>query len=531
MSNQFDLQNEITSLCKQMEGPLKGPVARWQRKAGNTSTAGNNMSMGNKSSSNSYMHTSRTGRSPLHDCTKSFFETSQNLSDKQNSRGSKNKSSGKSQSFIEQQKTGQKGDRFIPSRVHSNLDTAWHKLNDKSSSNSESTLAEDDYRRRMKENLDQVMGVKDDDRILAYNNRPTAVEGYQNKTKVLYSSTKKVNVDSKKNSRHIPSAAEKVLDAPELMDDFYMHVLDWGQKNLLAVGLNASVYLWNASSGEINKLMDMENENDYVSSIKWSEDGDYLAIGDSQSCVQLWDVAEGKRLRNMRGHTGRINTMSWNKHILTSGSTDSEIHNHDVRVADHHVGTLTGHSQVVCGVEWSADGNFLASGGNDNVVNVYDNRQTTPLHTFTEHQAAVKALAWCPWEKNVLATGGGSADRHIRLWNVNTGVCNKAVDTKSQVCMLKWSSHYKELLSSHGYAQYQLTLWSFPSMAWIKDLHGHTARVLYLTVSPDGQTVCSAAADETLRLWKCFQVDPTAKKKPKGFQSGGRSLFNSAVIR
>lgn len=33
-------------------------------------------------------------------------------------------------------------------------------------------------------------------------------------------------------------------------------------------------------------------------------------------------------------------------------------------------------------------------------------------------------------------------------------------------------------------------------------------------MSPDGQTVASIAADETIRLWKCFAVDKN-EKKPK----------------
>ena len=42
---------------------------------------------------------------------------------------------------------------------------------------------------------------------------------------------------------------------------------------------------------------------------------------------------------------------------------------------------------------------------------------------------------------------------------------------------------------------------------------GHTARVLHTAMSPDGTTVVSGAADETLRLWKCFAVDPSKVKK------------------
>lgn len=44
-----------------------------------------------------------------------------------------------------------------------------------------------------------------------------------------------------------------------------------------------------------------------------------------------------------------------------------------------------------------------------------------PLYSLNQHQAAVKALAWCPWSTNILASGGGTADRMIRFWNCNTG--------------------------------------------------------------------------------------------------------------
>jgi len=44
-----------------------------------------------------------------------------------------------------------------------------------------------------------------------------------------------------------------------------------------------------------------------------------------------------------------------------------------------------------------------------------------------------QAVSWCPWQHNVLASGGGTADRHIRFWNVSTGSCLNSIDTKSQV--------------------------------------------------------------------------------------------------
>ena len=67
-----------------------------------------------------------------------------------------------------------------------------------------------------------------------------------------------------------------------------------------------------------------------------------------------------------------------------------QIINHDVRVAEHAVSTLNNHTQEVCGLKWSTDGRYLASGGNDNLINIWENGSTNPLHSFTRHQAAVK---------------------------------------------------------------------------------------------------------------------------------------------
>jgi len=58
-------------------------------------------------------------------------------------------------------------------------------------------------------------------------------------------------------------------------------------------------------------------------------------------------------------------------------------------------------------------------------------------------------------------------------------------------------------------------------------LAGHTSRVLHLAQSPDGETVVSGAADETLRFWKLFGP---ARRKPKQGASS-RSALSPASIR
>ena len=64
-------------------------------------------------------------------------------------------------------------------------------------------------------------------------------------------------------------------------------------------------------------------------------------------------------------------------------------------------------------------------------------------------------------------------------------------------------------------------------MSKVAELTGHTSRVLHLAMSPDGTTVLSAGADETLRLWKCFQADPNKKKEPTETKSVASRLKQS----
>ena len=96
-----------------------------------------------------------------------------------------------------------------------------------------------------------------------------------------------------------------------------LNLLDWSCHNHLAVCLGGHVYLWNATSGDIQQLMEMESSEEYVSSVAWVKEGNYLAIGTSANTVQLWDVEQQKRLRTMTGHAARIGAMTWNEHILS----------------------------------------------------------------------------------------------------------------------------------------------------------------------------------------------------------------------
>lgn len=342
-------------------------------------------------------------------------------------------------------------------------------------------------------------------------------------------------------SRKIPKQPDKMLDAPDIIDDYYLNILSWSSKNILAVALRDTVYLWNAATSSITLLMQTSEPGDYVSAVRWSPDGHTIAIGTAASEISLWDAEYQKFLQNLHGHELRVSSLSWNpaahSTAVTSGGRDALILSHDLRARRSarapsrsasasaavrrgcvRVGGASagGHTQEVCGLQWSPSGVNLASGGNDNLLNIWDGRylERDAKFRLEHHTAAVKAIAWCPWQNGLLASGGGTADRSIRFWNTSTGACLNCVDTKSQVCAIQWSSRHRELVSSHGFSHNQLILWKYPTMTKLAEFTGHTSRVLHLEKSPDGLTVVSAAGDETIRFWKVWDTDETSSIIP-----------------
>ncbi len=319
--------------------------------------------------------------------------------------------------------------------------------------------------------------------------------------------------------RAVSKVPYKVLDAPELADDFYLNLVDWGSANVLGVGLGPSVYMWNAQTSVVNRLCTLED--DTVTSVSWIQKGTHLAIGTGKGLVQIWDAEKARRLRTMTGHTARVGSLAWNTHILTSGSRDRLIYHRDVRAPDQWLRKLVGHKQEVCGLKWNCDDGQLASGGNDNKLMVWDKLSETPLWKFSDHTAAVKAIAWSPHQRGLLASGGGTADRRIIFHDTVRGAVINEIDTGSQVCNLAWSKNSNEIVSTHGYSQNQIVVWKYPSMTQVASLTGHTYRVLYLAMSPDGRVVVTGAGDETLRFWNVFGRKPGGREDS---DSGGPAV-------
>ncbi|KAF8185036.1 WD40 repeat-like protein [Mycena galopus ATCC 62051] len=341
-------------------------------------------------------------------------------------------------------------------------------------------------------------------------------------------------------TRKIPTQPERVLDAPGMVDDFYLNLLGWSSLNCVAVALEGITYIWKADTGAVVQMGEAP-AGTYVSSVNFSNDGAFLGIGLGTGEVELWDVERGVKLRTMAGHQAQVAVLSWWQHLLSSGCGDGSVWHHDVRAPRHKVMELLGHSGEVCGLQWRKDGELIASGGNDNVVNIWDGRvgdapvagDTVPTGnakwTKRNHTAAVKALAWSPWQPNLLASGGGTNDATINVWNSTTGARLHTQTTPSQITSLHFAPHRKELLSTHGYPTNAIGVWSYPGLERVAEIRdAHDSRVLFSAVSPSGDMVVTGAGDESLKFWKIWDI-PASEKKSKGV-ARGNGVTKSGVL-
>ncbi|NXP02953.1 FZR1 protein, partial [Thinocorus orbignyianus] len=445
------------------------------------------------------------------------------------------------------------GDRFIPSRAGANWSINFHRINENEKSPSQNRKAKDAtsdngkdglaYSALLKNELlgagiEKVQDPQTEDRRL----QPSTPE---KKSLFTYSlSTKRSSPDDgnevspyslspvsnksqkllrspRKPTRKISKIPFKVLDAPELQDDFYLNLVDWSSLNVLSVGLGTCVYLWSACTSQVTRLCDLSVEGDSVTSVGWSERGNLVAVGTHKGFVQIWDAAAGKKLSMLEGHTARVGKevggrgfrgfiVSVIELLPCCSALSFPV---PLFCRDYGVFLPGGWESQLLSEIWE----LKAPSEFDHVfplcqLLVWNHSSLSPVQQYTEHLAAVKAIAWSPHQHGLLASGGGTADRCIRFWNTLTGQPLQCIDTGSQVCNLAWSKHANELVSTHGYSQNQILVWKYPSLTQVAKLTGHSYRVLYLAMSPDGEAIVTGAGDETLRFWNVFSKTRSTKE-------------------
>src|SRR6266700_1369677 len=156
-----------------------------------------------------------------------------------------------------------------------------------------------------------------------------------------------------------------------------------------------------------------------------------------------------------------------------------------------------GHSDFVSAVAWSPNGRYIASGGWDNTVQVWDVNNGTNYRTYTRHSDFVSALAWSPDSRYIAS---GSWDHTVQVWNVDTGVLSFTYSYDEIVNTLAWSPDSRYIAS--GDRDHIVQVWNAKTGRLLFTYKGHTNEPRALAWSPNGRYTASGSWDHTVQVWQ-----------------------------
>eukprot|EP00268_Persea_americana_P037974 TRINITY_DN37630_c0_g1_i1.p1 TRINITY_DN37630_c0_g1~~TRINITY_DN37630_c0_g1_i1.p1 ORF type:complete len:205 (-),score=36.77 TRINITY_DN37630_c0_g1_i1:352-966(-) len=181
------------------------------------------------------------------------------------------------------------GDRFIPARSSMNFDVANYLLvgSRRGGDNMQqqpTSLSTEDHRNRLSEAL--MINTR---RVLSFWWSEPTTDNFEQE---LYEGQGK-----RRKRRYISKSANKTLDAPEILDDYHLNLIDWSSgNNVLAIALRDRVCLWDASNGSDSKLFSVDEETGPVTSVSWAPNGQHIAVGMNNSIVELWDMTSNQKV-------------------------------------------------------------------------------------------------------------------------------------------------------------------------------------------------------------------------------------------
>ena len=283
--------------------------------------------------------------------------------------------------------------------------------------------------------------------------------------------------------------------------------------NWLALGdYNNIILMWSVTDPNAPPILFEieEHKGDVfnVFSVAFSPDSKWLASGSSDETIRLWSVADPSQAPILlEGHKSWVVSVAFSPdgNWLASGSSDNTIRLWSVAGPSQTPILLEGHKQDVNSVAFSPDGRWLASGSNDDTIRLWsisDPSQAPILlghENLENHEGDVDHVVFSP-DGNWLASGGGY-DQTIRLWSVaNPGQAPILFEVKGLVTALAFSPDSKWLATGGGMEK-AIRLWSVadPDQSPIQ-LEGQ-GTVDNIAFSPDGKWLVSGDPGGTIRLW------------------------------
>ncbi|PSB22637.1 hypothetical protein C7B76_03065 [filamentous cyanobacterium CCP2] len=254
--------------------------------------------------------------------------------------------------------------------------------------------------------------------------------------------------------------------------------------------------LWQVEDGKL--LMDFEGHIGWVWSIAFSADGQRLASCSSDKTIRIWEVATGQCLHTLRGHQSSVWAVAFSAdgQLLASGGDEPT-----VRLWNAHTGeclkTLSGHTGRILTVQFGGTSQLLASGSDDQTIKLWNTETKECVHTLTGHTNRIWSVCFSSDHQTLIS---GSADSTIKRWNISTGEC---IDTFSEhsdrVRSVMLSADGKTLCS--GSDDHTVRIWNSDTGECSSVLRGHINSVFSVTLNSNDRIIASGSADQTVRFW------------------------------
>lgn len=268
-------------------------------------------------------------------------------------------------------------------------------------------------------------------------------------------------------------SSARILDLPGFADDFYSHSISMAsvtdQLAIVLHGLNytnaagtadigTQIYLFSPDSNAIDTVYPA---NALCSSAKrpncvaLSPKGKLLIAGKFDGTLEFWKTPNTLLGSLKPDGISSIRAIAIVGSVAYVGDHSGKLFEIDLK-ARKVIRSRQDHSAILCSIAISPKGKYLATGGNDNQVVVY-NAQTMEVVTKFGMQAAVRAISFDPTNDCRIAIGGGSADPRICIYDFSDLKHPKHIEirTDSQITNLIWRKQNR-IFSTHRDGSYRV---------------------------------------------------------------------------